>query len=220
MVTDVLRAATSMIWALEAGAAEIIPVHAVEEARKIAAERSDCLLAGERNCLPIDGFDFGNSPRSFPAAKATGRTLVMTTTNGTAALLHCQRAARVLVGAFANLAAVGRRLVGKSFHVVCAGTDGRETEEDLLFAGALVAYTEELNRKNQHSIRWLGEAGRAHELWQKLGRDPGALENALRNSRGGRNLLAVGLEHDLADAAMIDCSQLVPEYFPSERIVR
>src|SRR6516162_11064149 len=84
VVFDVLRATSSMITGLGAGALAIFPVHSVEEARARKLKEPELLLAGERDGLPPHGFDLGNSPEEFE--KTIGRKVVMTTTNGTAAI--------------------------------------------------------------------------------------------------------------------------------------
>src|SRR5437773_1590235 len=113
VVLDILRATTSMMTALGSGAEAVIPVVEIPEALAIREERPDVLLAGERNGLRIRAdqtggvdFDFGNSPREFLPEKVRGRTIVMTTTNGTRALRACAHADTVLIGSFLNLRAI------------------------------------------------------------------------------------------------------------------
>ena len=88
VVVDVLRATTVMVQALAVGCDAIIPCGEIEEAVKVAAgfPPGDALLAGERHGLPIPGFDLGNSPLEFTPEVCQGKTLVMTTTNGTRAI--------------------------------------------------------------------------------------------------------------------------------------
>ena len=103
VVVDVLRATTMMVHALAAGCEAVIPCGEIDEARQVAASLppGTALLAGEREGLPIDGFDLGNSPRSCTPEVCRGKTLVMTTTNGTRAILASQSPtpSRVIVGA-------------------------------------------------------------------------------------------------------------------------
>jgi 2-phosphosulfolactate phosphatase len=109
VVLDVLRATTSMTTALANGAEAIIPVAEINEAIEIRRSRPDVLLAGERDGLRITkaqtgsiDFDLGNSPREFTAERVRGKTIVMTTTNGTRALRACAGANQVLIGSFLN----------------------------------------------------------------------------------------------------------------------
>lgn len=147
VVFDVFRATSSMITALANGAAAVIPVAEIPEA--LAAREKDraVLLAGERNGLRIRadqtggvGFDLGNSPREFTAEKVAGKTVVMTTTNGTRALKACEHARSVLAGSFLNLTATAEavaRCDPEMLLVVCAGTFEETAYEDALAAGAL-----------------------------------------------------------------------------------
>jgi len=108
-VIDVLRATTTIIQALAAGAAEVIPCLEVEEARRIAVPLGGrAVTGGERGGKQIPGFDLGNSPAEFTPERVAGKTVVFTTTNGTRAMQRCKEARRVLVAAFTNLSAVCR----------------------------------------------------------------------------------------------------------------
>lgn len=212
---DVLRASTTIITALAHGAAVVLPRRSIDEARATAAARPGALLGGERGGVTIPGFDLGNSPAEYTADRVAGRTVVITTTNGTAALAACHEAAEVLVGAIVNRAAVAataRRLAGAygcdTIHLVCAGTDGQVTDEDVLAAGAILDAAgpgddlEEASREARDRFRGLAAAGRAG-LEQRIA-------TAFRTCRGGENLIALGMEADLARAAAIDSLALVP----------
>lgn len=147
VVFDVLRATTSMVTALANGAREIIPVCEITEAVALRAARPELLLAGERDGIRIlraqtgsVDFDLGNSPREFTRERVAGRSLAMTTTNGTRALQACRGARRVLVGSFLNLGAVANWLARERIEdllVVCSGTHEEAAYEDVLGAGAL-----------------------------------------------------------------------------------
>src|SRR5262245_18694621 len=140
VVIDVLRATTTIIRALAAGAREVVPCLEVEEARRISSELgSAAILGGERGGVPIPGFDLGNSPAEYTRERVGGKTVVFTTTNGTRAMQRCKLAGRVLLGAFVNFSAICRELSGTDeIAIVCAGTDGHVTREDTLLAGAIV----------------------------------------------------------------------------------
>lgn len=218
VVIDVLRATTTIVQALASGAAAVIPCLEIEDARREAAALgTGALLGGERGGQPIEGFDLGNSPEEYSPARVRGRTIVMTTTNGTRAMLRCREARRVFVGAFVNFSAVCEALRGEA-HVdlLCAGTDNQVTREDVLFAGAVVddivqvvtaaATTSPLELNDQALI--------ALDTWRAARKDlcqPAELIDRLRASRGGRNLIDIGHEHDIAIAADIDRFTIVPE---------
>src|SRR5881409_1415617 len=147
VVLDILRATTTMMTALANGAEAVIPVSEIPEALAIRDDRPDVLLAGERNGLRIRAdqtggidFDFGNSPREFLPEKVRGKTIVMTTTNGTRALRACAHADTVLIGSFLNLRAIVnwiRRELPPHLILVCSGTHSQAALEDTLAAGAL-----------------------------------------------------------------------------------
>src|SRR3954463_7089953 len=107
-VIDVLRASTSIATALDNGAKAVIPLESSDEVvtRSKALERTDVRLAGERKMLAIPGFDLGNSPREFTRAAVEGKTILMTTTNGTASLVAIQGARDVVVASYVNMSAV------------------------------------------------------------------------------------------------------------------
>ncbi|HMO66790.1 MAG TPA: 2-phosphosulfolactate phosphatase [Verrucomicrobiota bacterium] len=147
VVFDVLRATTSIVTALAAGAASVRPVAGVSEALARRAADPGVLLAGERDGLRIGAaltggveFDLGNSPREFTAERVAGRRLVMTTTNGTRALRACAGAALTLAAAFPNLEATAEfleRAGPAELLLVGAGTGEAAAWEDALGAGAL-----------------------------------------------------------------------------------
>src|SRR5918999_1764524 len=110
-VIDILRATTTMCAALSNGARAIIPVSSTEEALRLAhtIASDDLLLAGERNCVRIPGFHLGNSPLEMTEHAVRGKTLVVTTSNGTKAFLACQGADSVYAAAAANLSLAAER---------------------------------------------------------------------------------------------------------------
>src|SRR5207302_5744007 len=114
----------------------VLPCAEVAEARDRADQMpaGKVLLGGERGGRPIPGFDCGNSPGEYTAAVCKGATLVLTTTNGTRALLRAAEAERVLVAAFVNFSAVCEQLRAdaRPVHMVCAGCDGQVSLEDTL----------------------------------------------------------------------------------------
>src|SRR5687768_660655 len=102
VVIDILRATSSITYGMDNGAAAIIPVAQVEDC--LAYADKGYLLAAERNGEVVVGYDFGNSPFSYTKEKVAGKTVVLTTTNGTKAMHMAQeRAHKVVVGSFLNL---------------------------------------------------------------------------------------------------------------------
>ena len=215
VVIDVLRASTTMITALAHGAAGIVPVADVDEARRLAGELGPrVVLGGERGGLRISGFDLGNSPREYTAERVAGQTVVITTTNGTAALHASRDAVEIVVGAIVNRRAVAeavRRLAGDHgvVHLVCAGTDGVVSAEDVLAAGAILDAAAADGRDDA-----LDDAAReALAFFRRVaarGDVPAALVVEFCRSPGGANLVDLGMEADLPAAAAIDSLAVVP----------
>ena len=222
VVIDVLRASTTIVHALQAGAAEIIPCREVDEALTAAGQMpsDSVLLGGERGGEPIDGFHLGNSPSEYTAARVGGKSIVFTTTNGTAALVHARCAQRILVGAFVNATAVTNELVGSSqIHLLCAGTNGEVSQDDVLLAGMLA---ERVRRRAGAGYKENAQAVAARKTWlrtftvsQALGAEPlvpRRLAAELAASLGGENLTRIGLEADILAAAQIDLFTGVAEF--------
>jgi 2-phosphosulfolactate phosphatase len=212
LVVDVLRASTTIAAALANGARAVIPFEGVDEAitRARSLERSDVLLAGERKMAPIRGFDLGNSPREFTADVVSGKTIVMTTTNGTAALAGAHAALEVVVGSFANYSAVLAWLraaarAGKSLTIVCAGTHGRFALEDAVCAGRFVRGVARRGIQPE-----LGDAAKIAAIVDR--RMGGDLSAVLRNSEHGRALIDAGLGDDVVYCAGVDTHPVVPVY--------
>ncbi len=108
IVIDVLRASTTIATALANGATRVMPCGDLETARRLAQEDStgNTLTGGERGGVKIEAFDLDNSPASYSREQVAGKTIAFTTTNGTAALLRTDGAARVLIGALVNRGAI------------------------------------------------------------------------------------------------------------------
>jgi 2-phosphosulfolactate phosphatase len=207
VVIDVLRATTTMIHALAAGCCAVWPIEEVEEARRVAdhMRAGRVLLGGERDGVPPPGFDLGNSPGEYTACRCKGTTLVLTTTNGTRALLRAAAAARTLVAGFVNYSAVCEQLAGEArpVNIVCAGCHGDVALEDALLAGALVDFLCE------RGPVCLNDAARlAWDCFENHGR---VLDGALEVSAGGVHLRGLGYDDDIRAAARVDQFAVVPE---------
>ncbi len=141
VVIDVLRATSVMITAIANGAKCFIPVISVKEAKKKAGKmkENETLFAGERNTKIIDGFDLGNSPQEYTAHKVSGKTIIMTTTNGTKALNKVKNAGKVLIGAFLNATAVAKEIENDNEVVlICSGTNNSFSLDDGMCAAMIV----------------------------------------------------------------------------------
>lgn len=207
VVIDLLRATSTICQALAAGATEVVPFLEIDEALAAAAEdRANVVLGGERKGARIIGFDLGNSPSEYTPEAVEDQRVFLTTTNGTRALHHAQLAARIVAGSFLNLSAVTESIKdAPRVDILCAGTDGRESREDILAAGALV---EKLCAREPNDWELNDAARAALAEWQRRGDD---LAVELRSTPGGENLLAIGLDGDLVDCARFDALDVVPE---------
>ncbi len=212
VMIDVLRASTTICFALAAGAKEVIPCLQIADAREMGRRLGgDALLGGERDGLKIDEFDLGNSPREYVEDAVGGKTIVFTTTNGTQALQACVGAGKVFIAAFVNLSAVCEALIEEDHvHLLCAGTRGEVTREDVLLAGAIAEhlYVEQL------SLKLNDQAQLAIDAWQGATggqRDPQVILRCLQASQGGRNLQAIGHSGDIRIAAAVDMVPVVPQ---------
>ncbi len=136
---DIFRATSTICSALANGAQSIIPVQTIAECRAYANQ--DYLLVGERNGDKIEDFDLGNSPLKVTQEVVGGKSLVMTTTNGTRAIHAVKEADEVLIGSFLNLRSIASyiQLTNKPLVIMCAGRHNKMSAEDSLMAGALIS---------------------------------------------------------------------------------
>lgn len=139
VVVDVLRASTTIAVALARGASVVVPVETPEQALEVSEEFGDPVLVGERARAPLEGF-VDNSPARLAELDLDGRPVVLTTTNGTGALLGARGARRVLAGSMVNASAIQAAVAGEPVALVAAGWQGRPAEDD----DACCAYLAEL----------------------------------------------------------------------------
>ncbi len=221
VVIDLLRASTTICQALASGASCVRTFLEVGEVVRAAdgQPRDTMVLGGERGGERIAGFDLGNSPAEYTADAVFGKQVFFTTTNGTAALNHARLANRIVIGAMVNLLSIVDAIKqDRHLHLLCAGTNGHVTREDRLAAGAIA-----------HGVLPAGppratndQADSVVREWQELlttgralGRTPAEqLAAELRETQGGKNLIALGMEDDLPRCAAIDALDLVPEQDP------
>ena len=140
VIVDVLRATSSMCIAFEKGVNKIIPVSTVEEALEYKNEDLDYILVAERNGKIVKSFDFGNSPQVYLDMDVKGKTVVMTTTNGTRSINIAKKDHDIVIGSFLNLNSLAKWLINQDRDIIifCAGWKGKFNLEDTLFSGALV----------------------------------------------------------------------------------
>ena len=207
VMLDILRASTSIVKALSEGAKSIYPVASIEEALRLANTfgRDDVLLCGERKCVRIQGFDLGNSPLEFTRNRVAGKTLVMTTTNGTYALSLTTGAARVLIGALPNLGAIVAEIArtGAEPVFLCAGRERHFALEDATVAGLMAARLMDAAPGD-----WVLNDGALASI--ALAREFGTRESVFRMAAGGKSIIEAGLEEDLTFCAQTDTLNVLP----------
>jgi 2-phosphosulfolactate phosphatase len=212
VVIDVLRASTTIAVALANGARTVIPLESSDAVvtRAKAFERAHVRMAGERKMLPIPGFDFGNSPREFTRGAIEGKTVLMTTSNGTHAIAASQGARDVIIGSYVNFSAVATVLRtalrgNTDIAIVCAGREHQFALEDAGCAGRYVYHV----TKRMSNVD-TNDAAQACVLLDRKYAD-----NVLRlfdASEHGRALRAAGFADDLDACAEIDSYPIIPVY--------
>jgi 2-phosphosulfolactate phosphatase len=198
IVVDVIRATSSIAQALAAGYERVLCCAEIEEARTLRAELGDtAVVGGEREGVVVDGFDVGASPREF-AQGARAETLILTTTNGTRAILTAAaRCELVLLGSLLNLSAIVReaREDGGDVAILCSGFKGAFALDDAYCAGRIVAAlggerTDAAIAADVVAARW-----------------PSALEGLKARTYG-----PPGIEADIEFCAQVDLLETVPRY--------
>jgi len=202
VVIDILRATSSITYGIENGAEAIIPVMNVEDC--LAYADKGYLLAAERNGEVVAGYDFGNSPFSYTAEKVAGKTIVLTTTNGTKAMhLAQERADQVIVGSFLNLSAVCEYLKNENKDVLllCAGWKDNFNLEDTLFAGAVVEQLQnDFVVSDDSSVAAL-------DIYQLA---KGDLRGYLQKSSHNHRLIKLNIEEDVRFCLKLDVCKSIP----------
>ena len=212
VVIDVLRATSVITTALENGAREVIPVKTVEEAQNLYAQcdASNILRGGERNALKIEGFDLSNSPLEYKKKVVEGKTLILTTTNGTNAINNIIGADEVVLACFRNAAAVADYLVGLSHRgsrdvvIVCAGTEGHFSLDDGLCAGMIIDLLKQQTEVETDDLGLL-----LHRFYNE---SKSNLFGALSGCYHLKRLFTLGFYDDIKFCLETNCVTTVPVY--------
>lgn len=221
LVIDLLRATTTMIAALAAGARAILPAASGEEALKLAQnlERDDVLLAGERRYDRIPGFALGNSPLEMRPEVVARKRLVMATTNGTPALLAAEPGRPVIIAAAANFQAAAAA-AGRAFEesgeltILCAGRERTFALEDAYAAGRFAEAIVPGKLRRQLEVNDAAIAAR--ELVRRYGT---RWKAAVAASVAARELKERGFRADIVAATEPDTYSIVPIYVDRHVIV-
>lgn len=214
VIIDVFRATTTIATALYNGASRVIPVAEVEECKRLGNQIIGSITAGEREGKVIEGLQYGNSPTEYPREFIEGKTLVLTTTNGTK-LLHLalsKGCAEVITGSFVNLTAVCDYLLKQNKNVVlgCSGWKDRFNLEDTLFAGAVI------NRVKEHFAIHDDSSLTANEMFNLHEND---LYSFIQLTTHWHRLSAYGLQKDLQYCISFDVANILPVFKKGELIV-
>lgn len=211
VVIDVLRATSSIVTALAAGAKAVVPAATSEEAVRLTAnlERDGIVLAGERRLFKIEGFGLGNSPREMTPEAVGGKTVYLSTTNGTPALVVAQGGDPVLVAAALNFSAVAERAHAVfaqrgDLVIICAGREKQFALEDAYTAGRLIKTVKKGVRKLA-----LNDAA---QVALDLAAQQGGWRDAFAASDAARQLAEAGLGDDVTFCAQPDRVAVVPVY--------
>jgi 2-phosphosulfolactate phosphatase len=211
IVVDVLRASSSIVTLLEREAARVVAAASIEDARSLKSRLVDHLLCGERDGLPPEGFDDGNSPAEFARAELAGRGVILATSNGTRVMAALVDAPAVLVGCLLNRTACARAALDMAreheldISVVCAAAYGGSTFvlEDALGAGAIVDAA-----ISAEPALDCGDAARfARDAFVTASGD---LAGAVASARHAQELTEAGFGEDVAYCAQLDMSGVVP----------
>ncbi len=202
VVIDVLRATTTMTVALDQGATKVIPVESIEECLSYK-DKPDHILAGERGGQKVEGFSYGNSPFEYMDGVVKGKTLVLTTTNGTRAIKMSSDAKEILIGGFLNFSALTRWLLNESTDTVllCSGWRDKFNLEDTIFAGAII------NNLKDYFLVDSDSAFAAEKLYLNSRRN---MLHYMKQSSHYKRLAKFGVVNDIKYCLRPDLTNVVP----------
>jgi 2-phosphosulfolactate phosphatase len=214
IVIDVLRATSTMVTALANGCQSIIPVISPEDAIERRLTLPGSLLGGERNVLPIEGFDLGNSPFDYVPEKVGGKKVIITTTNGTRAIRDASAAPKIWMASFLNMQSIVLAVLRQfensdklqGIVVFCAGTEERFDLPDTLCAGMLID-----GLGTNVTLNDLGEAARM--LYRS---SENYLVDKIRNSVHGKKLISLGFERDVVYCSTPNILPIIPVFKEGE----
>ncbi len=215
VIIDVLRATSTIATALYNGASSVIPVDSVAQCIELGKQIQG-ITAGERDGKVAEGLTYGTPPFEYPRLFIEGKTLVLTTTNGTK-LLHMaleKGAPQIITGSFPNLTAVCDFLLAQKQNVLlgCAAWKDRVNIEDSLFAGAVI------NRVKKEFTINCDSSQMAETMYQGAKKD---LYTFMRkkNASHYHRLTGFGLEKDIRYCLSNDLANVLPVYREGKLVV-
>jgi 2-phosphosulfolactate phosphatase len=211
VVIDVLRASTTITYAMNSGAREVIPVASVDQAMKIVGNlfSTSTMLCGERGGKRIEGFKLGNSPSEYTKEAVEGKALILTTTNGAVALTKAKHARHCFIGSFVNISAVVRALSElrdieeTGLVIICSGREDDFSLEDSVCAGMLLS-------KLKEKIPAIELTDSARTVLSDYDTYGSNIYETIRESDHGKYLASIGFENDIKVASEIDSVPIVP----------
>lgn len=211
VVIDMLRATSVITTALINGCKEVIPLLTVEESREKKEElgAENCVLGGERKAVKIEGFDFGNSPLEYSKDNILGKTLILTTTNGTRSLTRCNSASEIYIGCMLNAKALARKLVSENKDVVIvnAGTNGQFSMDDYICSGFII--NEAINESySSGKIELTDIAISAYRAYK----DNSDIRTYIKDARHYNVMMGLGLQKDIEYCIQKNITDIVPIY--------
>ncbi|MGI5891969.1 MAG: 2-phosphosulfolactate phosphatase [Bacillota bacterium] len=204
---DVLRATSTIINALDKGAKEVFPIAEIDDAFALKRLFPDAILSGERKGNIIEGFQFGNSPLEFTCEKIKGKSIISCTTNGTSAICAAQKADELWLGAVTNTPAVAEKLwaeAKKDVVLLCSGTGGQPSLDDVLGAGAIIDH---LNLYKSDA-KLTDAAKIAYDIYNIYKDD---LLSGLKISEHGQKLDSLGYKEDVLFCSRLGYNKVVPK---------
>lgn len=203
VIIDIFRATSAICTAFHYGVEKIIPVASIEEAASY--QQQGFLVGAERDAKKIEGFDFGNSPYDYMGNHVKGKTIVLTTTNGTQAIDVAKNAYKVIIGSFLNIDALCNWLIAQDRNVIllCSGWKNKFNLEDALFAGAV---TEQISLRC-HKFK-LGDGCLALKYLFQLGMDNPL--KFLNNASHKERLVGMNLKKDIRFCLKTNYTTVLP----------
>lgn len=206
VVIDMLRATSVIVTALSNGCRRVIPVLTVDEALHIASkDKNEYLLGGERKAVKIEGFNFSNSPLEYTKEIVRGKSLIMTTTNGTRAIKGAEGAKNIFIGALINAAAVAQKLaeIGEDVAIVNAGTYGQFSMDDFICSGYII---ERIAEKAECELTDIAKT--ANYIYKM---NPDVI-SFIKHAAHYKRIMELNLKEDLDYCCKKDIIDKVPEY--------
>ena len=207
VIIDVLRCGSTVVTALANGAASMIPVETVTEAKSLHKKHPEFVLAGERKGLRPKGFDLGNSPIQFTPSAVKEKHVILTTTSGTRAISSCKNARWMLIGAILNAGATAKaasRIAEKEnrgIQFVLSGTNGSFSLEDFICAGFII---------DNLSLNNIEYSDSASASLLTLKQSSVRLCEIIQNAQHAKYLKGTGLERDVEFCCRVDAYEIVP----------